>query len=1098
MNDMKKLLTFLMMMVTAGAFAQTDITKYYLENAGFDSRFDYTAEQTNNVTQELKEVDGWTSSLSANYTIVGTYEFGFQGMFNTASVPAIGYDGGKGGGLAISTGWEQTFLFYQTVTLPAGTYTLNVPTYNGSSVTAATSQVAWIPVGDTPVKSAVSSYPAKNWTLDNITFTLTKTTKGKIQFGMKAAAGGSANTAKLVVDYVQLLGQDMAVDKTELGELITMATTLYGEGSGHGADALKTAIDAAQNVNDNADADMIAVLEASLALKEAVKTYREQNVSEDSPLDKTEYVTNPSFENGTKGWTNVNLKSQSNAIFTKKAGSYYMEKWVGTGSKVGDASITQTLKDLPNGIYKLTVAAQNLNQSATSQKCEGAYIFADDQQEPVYTPADYSVKFTSISGEVKIGYVAEGATGNWLAVDNFRLYLVGEVNVAEVVAELGLMVSEAEALQTAMMSAGAASDLQEAIGAAKLITTESEGSAIQAAARNLKAAVAQARASIAEYLALSTHIEEVEQYYDENKEGAADLKEELDKAKALAQNAEATSKELSAGIEALDKALFAFNLANATQGTGAAPEVTATNHYVLTGASQALMRATMTGGNILERGVCWSTSHEPTVLDNRSTKYFDLKGYLFHVKGLEPATVYYLRPYVMNKTYQVAYGDEVKIVTHPKGTCVGTWDGGAPDEEANARCRQAIYETIDYFNEWTGIQGFTLSGHYGSGTPTADCSYGGWMHIGPNAANQAIGTVLHETGHGVGVGTHWRWYDCADTHDLSKAWNAKWEGREANRVLRFLENYDGPEVSFIGDKTHGWGDCSDTSKPNASISYDWLVNGSNYDTHQEIQYIGGMCILHGLFIDGLSPTGNDPNGISGYTYNFEEGKKYYLMNKNAERGLNRGLIYQRLDQVIAWKENLTDKALNDSAAWYIQFNASDGYYMFKNVATGKYLTHNAGGGNVVLKAVTGKPGKTEYFQLMPDRTDITIGTGGDKLTTHGYWFTWFDSSRNNNVSMEANALTTLGYGSIAQKTFNFSNSATAQQWIIISEDELAAYQAAVISTGIESIRPDGELVDGEKVVVGIFTPGGMQLQEVQRGINIIRYGDGTSKKVIVK
>ena len=106
----------------------------------------------------------------------------------------------------------------------------------------------------------------------------------------------------------------------------------------------------------------------------------------------------------------------------------------------------------------------------------------------------------------------------------------------------------------------------------------------------------------------------------------------------------------------------------------------------------------------------------------------------------------------MNKTYEVAYGDEVKIVTHPKGTCTWSWNEGAPDAAANERCRTAIKQTIDYFNEWTGIMGFHLSGHYGSGTPTADCSYGGWMRIGPNAGNQAIGTVLHETGHGVGVG----------------------------------------------------------------------------------------------------------------------------------------------------------------------------------------------------------------------------------------------------------------------------------------------------------------------------------------------------------
>ena len=135
---------------------------------------------------------------------------------------------------------------------------------------------------------------------------------------------------------------------------------------------------------------------------------------------------------------------------------------------------------------------------------------------------------------------------------------------------------------------------------------------------------------------------------------------------------------------------------------------------------------------------------------------------------------------------------------------------------------------------------------------------------------------------------------------------------------------------------------------------------------------------------------------------------------------------------------------------------------------------------------------------MPDRTDITIGTGSDKLTTHGYWFTWFDSNRNSNVAMEANALISLGYGTIAQKTFNYSNSATAQQWIIISEDELAAYQAAAISTGIHSLHLDDDSVDGNRTVTGIFTPGGLQLQEVQRGINIIRYSDGTKKKVFVK
>ena len=137
--------------------------------------------------------------------------------------------------------------------------------------------------------------------------------------------------------------------------------------------------------------------------------------------DMTSYITNPSFENGTSGWVCENLKSQSNTSFTKKSGSIYMEKWVQTGNYVGNASIYQTITELPIGEYKLTVAAQNLNQNSTSQKCTGAYIYAGALTTDVDLPGDYSVTFTNILGEVEIGFVANGATGNWIAVDNFRL-----------------------------------------------------------------------------------------------------------------------------------------------------------------------------------------------------------------------------------------------------------------------------------------------------------------------------------------------------------------------------------------------------------------------------------------------------------------------------------------------------------------------------------------------------------------------------------------------------------------------------------------------------------------------------------------------------
>ena len=755
-----------------------------------------------------------------------------------------------------------------------------------------------------------------------------------------------------------------------------------------------------------------------------------------SSTDRTSYIINPSFENGTNGWVCENLFAQTNSDF-RKAGSTYMERWVGKGNSVGDGSIYQTITKLPIGIYKLTVAAQNLNQNSTSQKCNGAYIYADDQKTDVYTPADYSVTFTNIIGEVEIGYVAKNATGNWIAVDNFRLTQIGDVESGIVQDEVKRMLEEAEKIPTDIIPTNLASALQSAITAGKLINTTSADTEIQQALKDLK--------------------------------------------------------------KAIEKGQFAANLANATPGSGTAPAVTATNHYVATGATQALVRATMKGSNIMERGVCWSTEHNPTVLDERTTKYFNLKGYIFHIKGLQPATVYYVRPYVMNNTYTVAYGDEVKIVTHPNGTCTGSWNEGAPDAAANQRCRDAIQQTIAYFNEWTGIQGFHLSGNYGAETPTADCKYRGWMRIGPNPGNQAIGTVLHETGHGVGVGQHVRWNDCTDTRaDQGKY--GKWLGREANDVLHFLENYYGDEVFFTGDAVHGWGTSSNTSITNATISYDWLVNGADKDKHQELQYIGGMCILHGLFIDGLPPTASDwyitdQNGIAGYTYNFDDNKKYYLMNKDVEHGLGTGLLYQRAKTDIAWKPLLTGAVLSDSAAWYMEFDPQYCLYSFKNASTGKYLTHSSSG-NMEVKTLKTNPTNDEKFQLMPDRTDVTIKIDGKNNKTHGYWFTWNDSGFK---SMSAASLSNRkGYGNISQETFDFSDNATVQQWIILSEDELATYQQKAIETGITNIHVNDKTIGGEDTVVSIYTTDGFPLNSTQKGFNIVKYSSGAVKKIYVK
>lgn len=125
--------------------AQTDVTAHYLKNYGFDSGFHHAAGETTEVKQEIKTITGWTAGFTVDYTIAGIYEYGFAGTFNGGEVPAQGYQGSKGGALALSTGWDVEMTYSQTVTLPAGAYTITAPTYNGKSATKGHSLLAWIP-----------------------------------------------------------------------------------------------------------------------------------------------------------------------------------------------------------------------------------------------------------------------------------------------------------------------------------------------------------------------------------------------------------------------------------------------------------------------------------------------------------------------------------------------------------------------------------------------------------------------------------------------------------------------------------------------------------------------------------------------------------------------------------------------------------------------------------------------------------------------------------------------------------------------------------------------------------------------------------------
>ena len=509
-------LTIILMALVSSVKAQDDITKYYLTNYGFDTDFDHVSGERKTVSQEIKEIPGWTPALSADYTITGVYEFGFAGTFNTGKMPAEGYDGEAGGALVLSTGWAQTFCYYQTITLPKGTYTISVPTYNGKASTGGTSQLAWIPNSGTAVTSSVQTYPVRQWTMDEITFTLTRSTTGKVQIGYKAVAGGSASSANLVIDYVKITGTGMSVSKSTLRTTLTNANKLYGTGEGIDADKLKAVIDMAQGVYDDSEATMPQVLEAVWQLKQAMEDYRIANASEDNPLDRTELIQNPSFEvNGTSGWTVKNMSTQSNSVFSRKAGTYYLESWVSIGQQIDKASVLQTLKKLPRGKYRLTAAALHIQQTGSNSTTNkgnpqtGAYLVAGTSREEVTAMKLYTASFAVLdeTEDIEIGLMAENATGNWLGVDNFKLEFVGAITVESYISEVQKLVAEAQALFDLGVQQSTADALTSAISTANAALQTTDIDALTAARKLLKEAIAAGENSRALYDALKVRID---------------------------------------------------------------------------------------------------------------------------------------------------------------------------------------------------------------------------------------------------------------------------------------------------------------------------------------------------------------------------------------------------------------------------------------------------------------------------------------------------------------------------------------------------------------------------------------------------------------
>ena len=523
----------------------------------------------------------------------------------------------------------------------------------------------------------------------------------------------------------------------------------------------------------------------------------------------------------------------------------------------------------------------------------------------------------------------------------------------------------------------------------------------------------------AEYAELQKLIDKAAEVLGEG-ESAAELSAAISDARSLIEGG--TDEGIDALAKRLSDATLNYRILNAT---GTAPRVTSTNKFVAAGATVLLgrMTATPTSG-VLEKGFCWSETPEPTIFDNRSTRCFSANGDIYRMERLKPGTMYYVRPYILTNKYMLAYGDIIKVPTLPKGSVTADYDNGGSTEE-NYRIASAVEEILWLYNNISSVKGINLSVHYSAGTPTADCSYGGWMRVGANSSYQQTGTVLHETNHGVGVGTSDVWWNGNYRENGDRG---KWLGPRATQMIQFL-NKDN-SAYMTGDNTHMW-PVSSYSGPNYGI------NGAHEDTYNPentLLYYGNVLITHALHQDGLICSSSVGFASPAYTFAQEDETKYYIKTTDEAFGNETSLLGVTEAGALTQKQISAAQAkTDDNFAWNIIYDPKTAYYTLRNVGTGRMMSCSGQQFRTITRTA---PTTTERVQLLPSRSTFKKGS----LNTTSYWVTI------NKVALVAKSKTAIGGAS-----FDADDSNTKQHWLVLTAEEMTAFDQFCIEKAMPKL-----------------------------------------------
>ena len=531
-----------MLHITPPLCAQTevnqgvDVTEQYLKNAGFETN--PTGVTTENYVYDVPDWEENPAAGSHEFYKLGTLSYGENNAI-LGQVPTNGssvQDENNKSLLGVKLHWCEgvTIGISQTATLPAGTYELTYDTYVTQTVENGTSWCGYSINGNTPSYKALPS-EINTWENNSQRFSVTEeNTQVTFTFGYtKTANAGGGNSPILFIDNIKLIYH--GIDKSTLNSLIQEANTLYQEGTA-GAPALKSAIEAAEEIANKADASQGEVSSAEEALAAAIKQYPFDNATPENPLDLTSYIKNPGFEgncssndktiNVPEGWSMANTVSgwldgkKTNSKPTPVEGASQYNLWAGSITKT---DLYQEISSLPEGEYSLSASVYSGVNEATDQHLyatigEATSVSPNYSTDGSYQELTVTFTVTTSNTPIRIGITSTGngsTSAGWFCVDNFKLNYLG-YDIAAAIQTLATQAEAAKAISQEAMSSEAKEDLQDAISAAQTIINNQTGSRdeINAASQTLSAATEQANVSITLYSEISATLEKATAYTD--------------------------------------------------------------------------------------------------------------------------------------------------------------------------------------------------------------------------------------------------------------------------------------------------------------------------------------------------------------------------------------------------------------------------------------------------------------------------------------------------------------------------------------------------------------------------------------------------------